>query len=68
MSYYGNETSINQMLRVEPNAGPIVVDASDRRAYWYERNSSLIVVQPLGIGSAVQVRTPEHQSDTRVSY
>ncbi len=57
MAYYGNETIINQMLRVEPNAGPIVVDSLDRRAYWYERNSSLILSQPLGFGGKVQVRT-----------
>jgi len=57
MAYYGSETNISQMLSVEPNAGPIVVDSIERRAYWYEGNSSLILSQPLGIGGRVQVRT-----------
>ena len=54
-SYFGNNTEINQQLSVGRDAGPIVVDAIDRRAIWYERNLSLINIQSLGIGRNVQV-------------
>ena len=53
--YYGSSTSINQNLMVESNAGPIVVDTVDRRAYWYEETFNLIICQPLGIGGVFVV-------------
>ena len=55
-SYFGKNTKINQQLSVGRDAGPIVVDAIDRKAIWYERSLSLIIIQSLGIGGAVQVR------------
>ena len=56
MAYYGVQTDINQELNAQANAGPVVVDAVDRRAYWYERSSNLIASQVLGIGGNYQVR------------
>ena len=55
-SYFGSNTEINQQLSVGRDAGPIVVDAIDRKAIWYERNLNLLNIQSLGIGGNVQVR------------
>ena len=54
-SYFGNSTEINQQLNVGRDPGPVVVDAIDRRAIWYERNLSLINIQSLGMGGTIQV-------------
>ena len=61
--YLGDWVGINQPLAVT-EAGPIVVDTIDRKAYWYNPSTLHISRQSLSPGSPEEVHTYHHNRAT----